>query len=426
MQITRTNKSPTEVTLRIVAEARDLEPIKRHVLGHFAEQVRIPGFRPGKAPLNLIEKNVDQKALQDEFMEHALNDLFRKAIQNQNIRPIGQPKVEIKKFVPFTMLEFEVETEALGDIKIADYKKIKLAKPKAEVTAQDVNEVLGSLRERSAERQEVKRPAKSGDEVIIDFAGKDAKGQPVAGADAKNYPLILGSKNFIPGFEEYLVGLKAGQDKEFSLTFPKDYGVAALQGKKVAFNVTINKVNELIEPKLDDAFAAKSGPFKTVAELKADIKKQLSLEKHQQADRQFEEQLVQEITAQSTVDVPKSLVDEQILRAEEEEKRNLTYRGQTWAEHLKEEGVTEEEHRERNRPNITQRVKAGLVLNEISQLEKIEVTPEELEIRMQILKGQYQDPQMQGELDKPENRDEIAGRIATEKTLAKLVSYDSK
>jgi len=412
--------------VNVAAEARDLEPIKKHVLGHFAADVRIPGFRAGKAPMNLIEKNIDQNALQEQFIDHALNDLFRKAIQSQNIRPVGEPIVQIKKFVPYTELEFEVETDALGEIKLADYKKIKLVKPKAEVTAKDVSEVLDSLRERSAERQAVSRPAKNGDEVIIDFAGKDDKGQPVSGADAKDYPLILGGNSFIPGFEEHLVGLKTGQKKEFSLDFPKDYGVAALQGKKVTFSVTINKVNELSPPKLDDAFAAKSGPFKTMAELKADIKKQLGVEKQQQADRDFEEKLVQEITAKSTVDVPKSLVDEQILRAEEEEKRNLTYRGQTWAEHLKEEGVTEEEHRERNRPNITERVKAGLVLNEISQLEKIEVTPEELEIRLQILKGQYQDPQMQGELDKAENRDEIAGRIATEKTLQKLVNYAGK
>jgi trigger factor len=202
--------------------------------------------------------------------------------------------------------------------------------------------------------------------------------------------------------------------------------VAALQSKEVTFKVDVKKVAELAEPKVDDGFAAKTGPFKNLAELKTDIKKQLSLERQQQADREFENQLVQAITAKSTVEAPKSLVDEQILRAEEEEKRNLTYRGQTWQEHLKEEGVTEEQHRERNRAQTEERVKAGLVLNEIAELEKIEVTPEELEIRLQILKGQYQDGAMQAELDKPENRQEIASRIMTEKTLAKLVEYVAK
>ncbi len=426
MQVTKTVKSPTEITLRVVAGAEELAPIKRHVLRHFAQQVKVPGFRSGKAPLNLLEKHVDQRALADEFMEHALNELYRRAATQEAVRPIGQPNVSIKKFVPFTTLEFEVETEALGKIKLPDYKKMKLAKPKVSVTAKDVDQVLQSLRQRQAERQEVKRPAKSGDELTIDFAGKDAKGQPVAGADGKDYPLLLGSDTFIPGFETNLVGLKAGQSKDFTLTFPKDYGVAALQNKKVTFSVTVKQVKELTEPKLDDAFAAKTGPFKTLAELRADVKKQLQIERQQQADRNYEEQLVQRIAAKTTMPVPKSLVDAQILRAEEEEKRNLAYRGQTWEEHLKEEGVTEEEHRERNRSSMEERVKGGLVLGEIADVEKVEVTPEELELRIQILKGQYQDPQMQAELDKPESRDDIANRMTTEKTLQKLVEYAQK
>lgn len=426
MQITRTNKGPTDIHLKITASEEELASIKRHVMGHFAREVKIPGFRTGKAPQYVIEKNIDQQALHNEFLEHAFNELYRRAVDQEKIRPIGQPKVELKKFVPFSQLEFDIETEALGPIKLADYKNIKLPKPKVEVAAKDINEVIKSLQERAAERREVKRAAKTGDELIIDFAGKDAVSQPVNGADGKDYPLVLGSKAFIPGFEDHVIGVKPGETKEFTVTFPKDYGVAALQSKKVTFTATVKKVSELAKPKLDDAFAAKAGPFKTLAELKADVKKQLAVERQQQADRQFEEQLIQTISAQSQLDVPKSLIDLHVLRAEEEEKRNLTYRGQTWQEHLKEENITEEQHRERERPNIEQRVKAGLVLNEISQLEKIEVTPEELEIRLQILKGQYQDPQMQGELDKPENRDEIAGRIATEKTFVKLVAYASK
>lgn len=426
MRVTKTNKGPTQATLSISADSADLQPIYRHVLGHFTKDLKIPGFRPGKAPAKLVEQHVDQKALADEFMEHAFNELYRRAVAQENVRPMGQPKVQLKKFVPFSQLDFEIEVETLGAMNLADYKKTKLAKPKATVEAKEVTDVLKSLQERMAERQEVKRPAKDGDEVIIDFSGKDDKGQPVNGAEGKDYPLLLGSKTFIPGFEEHLIGLKAAQDKEFTVSFPKDYGVSALRSKKVTFAVTVKKVNGMTPPKLDAAFATKAGPFKNLAELKADIKKQLGLEKQQQADREYENQVLQQISANSKVDLPKTLVDEQILRAEEEEKRDLTYRGQTWQEHLKEEGITEEAHRERQRPSIEERVKAGLILNEIAEREKIEVTPEELEVRMQVLKGQYQDPQMQAELDKPEARQDIANRIATEKTLQKLVDYASK
>lgn len=426
MQVSRSDKSPTETKITVQAGNAELEPIKNHVLGHFKGKVAIPGFREGHAPGDLLEKYVDPSRLMDEFMEHALNDLYRRAVLEQKLRPVGQPKVTIKKFVPYTDLEFDAEMEVIGPVKLPDYKKMKLAKPKVEVTAKDVNDVLTSLRQRAAERKDADRPAKNGDELIIDFAGTDAKGEPVSGADGKDYPLVLGSNTFIPGFEDKLVGSRAGETKEFAITFPKDYGVAALQSKKVTFKVEVKKVSELIEPKLDDALAKKIGPFKNLAELKADIKKQVLAERRQAAEQQYQNQLVNKIAEKSTVEIPASLIDQQVMAAEEEEKRNLAYRGQTWQEHLKEEGLTEEQHRQRQRPNAEQQVKGGIVLSEIAEREKLDVTPQELEIRLQILKGQYQDPAMQAELDKPANQQDIANRLLTEKTLAKLTEYASK
>ncbi len=220
--------------------------------------------------------------------------------------------------------------------------------------------------------------------------------------------------------------MSAGEQKTFPVTFPKDYQVSALAGKEVNFTVNVTKVQEVIEPKVDDEFAAKAGPFKTIAELKADIKKQLKQERENQAQREFENTLVRELASSSTVEAPESLIEEQIDRIESEEKQNLVYKGQTWEEHLKSEGVTAEQHREQKRAAATERVKMGLVLSAVAEAENLSVTPEELEIRLQILKGQYQDQQMQAELDKPENRQEIASRILTEKTLAKLTGYASK
>jgi trigger factor len=325
--------------------------------------------------------------------------------------------------VPFTELEFVVTVDVIGEINLGDYKKLKLEKPKTEVTADDIKDVIKSLQTRMAEKKDISRAAKTGDQVWIDFVGVDAKGQPVQGADGKDYPLVLGSNTFIPGFEPELVGLSAGEQKTFPVTFPKDYQVGALAGKEVNFTVTVTKVQEVIEPKADDEFAAKAGPFKTMAELKADIKKQLKQERENQAQREFENTLVRELAAQSTVEAPESLIEEQIDRIESEEKQNLVYKGQTWEEHLKSEGVTAEQHREQKRAAATERVKMGLVLSAVAEAENLSVTPEELEIRLQILKGQYQDQQMQTELDKPENRQEIASRILTEKTLAKLTGY---
>jgi trigger factor len=426
MKVTRTDNSATNVTMLINGDATDLAPIKRHVLTHFTDQVKVPGFRAGKAPAELVEKHVNQQRFLDEFMEHALNDLFVKAVEDNNIKPIGLPDVKLKKFVPYTELEFEATIDALGPVKLADYKNIKLAKPKVEATAKDVNDVIESLKNRLAERIDVDRPAKDGDEVNINFEGKDENGDAVAGADGKDYPLILGSKSFIPGFEENIVGMKAGETKEFKVTFPKDYSVAALQSKKVTFKVTANNVQELLEPKLDDEFAKKAGGAGTLKDLKDDIKKQVKSEKEFQAEQSYQNQLVQTITDKSKLEVPKTLVDDQIARMEEQEKQNLLYRGISWQEHLDQEGITEEQHRERQRPDAESRVKGGLVLSEIAKEEGLDVSAEEVEMRMQILRGQYQDPQMLAELDKPDNRRDIESRILTEKTLQKLVGYASK
>jgi trigger factor len=423
MQLSLTHNSDTQVTLTVIASETELQPLKDQILRRFQHDAKIPGFREGKAPLPLVEKSVAPAQLQTEFLEEAVNQMYIRAVNEKKLRPVANPEVTLKKFVPFTTLEFEAKVEIVGEIKLADYKKMKKTKPEVKVVAKDVNEVISALQKRAAEKKDIDRAAKADDQVWIDFKGVDAKGEPVKGADGKDYPLILGSNTFIPGFEDHVIGMKANDEKTFTLTFPKDYGVKALANKKVTFTVTATKVQEVIEPKVDDEFAAKVGPFKSAEELKDDVKKQLKLERQQEADRQFENELIQEITAKSKVAVPKVLVDEQIDRIEREERQNLVYRGQTWQEHLADEGVTEEQHREQKRSAAEERVKAGLVLSEISELEKIDITPEELEVRIQLLKGQYQDKLMQTELDKPEARREIASRILTEKTINKLVAY---
>lgn len=426
MHVSKETISPTKVKLTLAADQQQLDAVKKHVLADLAKQVKLQGFRPGKAPLELVEKNVDQNLLQTQFLEHAVNELYAAAVDEQRLRPVAQPEVNITKFVPFSTLEVTAEVEAVGEIKLGDYKNLRLPHPEVTVTEQDVDEVIDNLKLRAASREEVKRAAKDSDEVWIDFAGVDAKTKdPVAGADGKDYPLVLGSNTFIPGFEDNLAGLQAGDDKEFTITFPKDYGVKALQNKKVVFSVTVKKVQQVVEPKVDDAFAASVGPFKTVKELRADIRRQVEQERHYEADRQYENQLLEKVAEKTEVAIPDSLVEEEIDRIEAQEKQNTAYRGQTWQEHLDEEGLTAEAHREKNRPGAELRVKAGLVLGEIAEREGIRVTPEELEMRLQLLKGQYQDAAMQAELEKPENVRDIANRLLTEKTLDKLKSYSS-
>lgn len=424
MQITQKSLSPTKVELTISADQAFMDRVKDHVLGDLSKQVNMAGFRKGHAPKALIEKNVDQSTLQSQFLDHALNDLYGEAIVQEKLRPVAQPDVSVTKFVPFTDLEFKASVEVVGKVTLPDYKKIKIAKTVESVADKDVTAVLDDLRRRDAQKDEVQRAVKDGDEVVIDFVGIDAKTkEAIAGADGTDYPLPIGSNTFIPGFEPQLIGLKPGEGKSFDITFPKDYGAAELQGRKVNFTVTVKAVREVLLPKLDGKFASKVGPFKSVADLKADIKKQLKAEKENQAQRAFENELLATIAEKAKADIPDALIEDEIDRMEAEEKRNLVYRGQTWQEHLDAENKTEAEHRNGLREQAVARVKTGLVLGEVAEAEKITVDDAELDERIEQLKQQYNDEQMRAELSNPQNRRELMSRLLTEKTIERLAGY---
>ncbi len=422
MHVEKTTKSETEVTLVITATTEDLAPSKNKVLNRLAKNVKMPGFRAGKAPLQLVEQNIDPSTLQSEFLDEAMTDLYAKATEMEHVRPVTQPQVNIKKFVPFTTLEFEVTTNVIGPVKLGTYKGLKVAAEQKKVTAKDVDAMLETLRTRMSEKKSVTRAAKSGDEAVIDFKGVDDKGAPVSGAEGTGYPLQLGSNSFIPGFEDNLIGLKAGEEKTFTLKFPKDYGVKALASKDVTFTVTITTLNELVLPALDDKLAAQAGPFKTIEDLKADIKTQLENEAAQESLRAKQNDVIGQVVQKSTVAIPDGLVEQQAIYELDELRRNITYRGQTYEEFLESEGTTEEKYKkEVITPRAHEQVKTGIVLSEIADKEGLVVTPEELEVQMQILKGQYTDSTMQAELDKPEARRDIASRMLSQKVVTFLV-----
>lgn len=427
MQSVKKQLSPTKVELTISADQAFLDRVKDHVLGDLAKNVNLAGFRKGHAPKALVEKNLDQATLQSQFLDHAINDLYVEAMSEEKLRPVAQPEVNMTKFVPFTTLEFKATVEVVGKVTLPDYKKIKMAKTVEATTDKDVTGVLDDLRRRDSTKKDVKRESQDGDEVVIDFTGVDAKTkEAISGAAGTDYPLTLGSNSFIPGFEPELIGLKAGAEKTFDVTFPKDYGTKELQGKKVSFTVKVQTVRAQELPKLDDAFAATVGPFKSLAELKSDIKKQIQTEKENQAQRTLENNLLARIAEEAKADIPTVLVDEEIERMEAEEKRNLVYRGQTWQEHLDAEGKNDAQHKEGLRESAEARVKTGLVLGEVAEAEGINVTDAELTERISQLRQQYTDKQMQDELDKPENRRDLGSRIITEKTIAKLIGYAGK
>ncbi len=425
MKYTIKNLSDTKVLISVSLAPGELKKSKDIALRKLGKQVKVAGFRPGKTPPAVVEKNIDKNALNDEVVQQSVNSFTRDIFDEKKITPLDQPKVEIVKFVPDQELEYTVELEVLPGIKLGDYKKLKVKKAEIVVTKEEEAEVIERMRSGMSAKNAVKRPAKNGDEVVMDFDGKKG-GKPVVGASGRDIPLGLGSNTYIPGFEAGLIGKKVGDKFDLPLTFPKDYHQKDLSGAKVVFTIEVKAVKEVVVPKLDDEFASRCGPFKTVAELKKDVKRELTEQKEREAANRLKDSLVEQLVKGSEVPVPEVLVSDQIASLERDFVQNLVYRGMTLEDYLKQEGKTKEEWLKSDlRDQAVRRVEVGLALAELSKVEDITATKEELENRLAELIKHYNDPKMQAQLDTPEARQDIANRLITEKTVDRLVELNT-
>ncbi len=428
MQTTLESISPTLVKLTVTGDEHELGLAKKQAVENLGRNVRLAGFRTGTAPQALVEKQLDPNALAEETLNLAVNALYSSALTKEKLRAVKNPEVNITAFVPYTQVTFTASVEVIGPVKLGKYKGLKATKEPAKVSAKDVYDVLDRLKNQLATKDEVNRPAKGGDEVVIDFKGVDAKtGEPISGADGQDYPLVLGSKSFIPGFEDKLIGAQTDSETTFDIVFPEDYGVKDLQKKKVTFRVSVKSIHERKLPALDDAMAKLVGPFNSLKELKADIKKELSQTAEREAEVKLQNELVEQVVKASQVDIPDVLVNEEAERLEREERQNAAYSGLTWSEYLKRNNLTDETFKTLSKDQAEARIKTGLVLGEIASLENVSLSKAELDAKLTELRTMYaSDPAMQGELDKPENQEDIKNRLMVEKTVNLLVSLNSQ
>lgn len=428
MKTTVKNLSDTKVELTIVLDKSELAAAEQVALSKLAKNVKVAGFRAGKVPASVAAKNVSPEALAEQTLEDALSKAVAEAYAAENIQALDRPAVEVKKFVPGSELEFTAESEILPKVTLGDYKKLKVADTKVSVTAKEIDEVIERMRTGSAEKVEVSRAAKLGDDATIDFIGKK---DDVAfeGGTGNDHTLTLGSNSFIPGFEEGIVGKKPGETFDLALEFPKDYHSADLKGAKVVFTTTLKALKESKLPELDDKFAASAGEFKTVAELKADIKKELTAQKEREAGEKLKDELVKQLIEVSTVPTPDILVKDQEESIERDMTQNLMYQGVTLDQYLaNKKFATKEVWLDKEvQPAAVNRVKAGLALAELSKVEKITASEKELDEHVEMYKKQYaNNPEAVKQFATAEARRDIANRLLTEKTVDRLVELNSK
>ena len=426
METTLKYLSDTKVALTITVGALELGEAEQVALVKLSKTTKVPGFREGKVPASIVAKHVNPQALQEQILDDAISRAVAEAFVREKLQPLDRPNVEVKKFVPGEILEFTADVEVLPKVELGDYKKLAAKQEKVTVTAKEVDETLERMRAGQATKTEVTRAAQEGDEVVIDFVGKK---DDVAfdGGTATDYTLKLGAGQFIPGFEEGIVGNKLDETFDLNLDFPKDYHSSDLAGTKVVFTVTLKKILESTLPEVNDEFAKNAGPFESLKELKDDIKHELTKQKEQTGGEKFKDALITELVEKSKVPVPEILVEDQMRSIERDFEQNLMYQGLAIESYLNTNGFKDiEEWREKEvRPTALKRVQAGLVLAELTNAEKVNATDAEIDEHVEVHKQQYlSNPEALKQFETPEVRRDIANHFITEKTIQHLVELN--
>ncbi len=419
-----TKKAPSQVTLTISVDEQFIAPYKQAVLKRLKKDLKVPGFRPGMAPDNLAEKELGEARVQADVLDEVIMHAYSRAVRDEKLETVASPKISLKKFVPYTDLEFEAEAPIMPKIAF-DLKKLKVKPLEAKLDKKDIEETLQAMQKQAAKKSEKKGAIANGDEVTFDFTGV-REGKPVEGAAATNHVLVIGSKQFIPGFEDNLIGLKKGDDKKFTVTFPKDYHAKDLAGKDVEFTVKIHKIEQIELPKLDDAWAKTMGPVKTLAELKKDIEKTLLSQKQAEVTKQYENQVLEAAITQAKFEAPASLVEEQANHLRSETEENLKNSGLDLDKYLEIQKRSREDFEKELKSESEKRVKLGLLLRQLIADQKIAVSDAEIDGEIQIMKEQYSDPQMLEHIEHDHFREDVRNHLLTTKAMNVLVEAAAK
>jgi len=420
----------------VTVEAEAVEKQLNARLQQVGQNAKIPGFRPGKVPANILKQRYGQQVM-GEVIERAVNDSSQQVIKDKDLRLASQPKIEITNFDEGKPLEFSMKVELFPEMPDVDFEKLKLERYVFDVEDKDIDEGLDRLAEANPQPKAIDkaRASKLGDVVLIDFLGK-VDGTPFDGGKAEGFTLELGSGQFIPGFEEQVVGLKPGEEKVITVNFPENYHSEELKGKEATFDIKLHEIQEKVKPEVDEEFAKSLG-FKDLSTLRDKVKEQLERDFGSFIRNHMKKQLFDELDGKITVDLPESLMEQEfksiwdkIEKAKKEGDEEL-------------KGKSDEELKKEYEEVAARRVKLGLFLADISSKQGLSVSQDELrqavmdQARMfpgqeqQIVQFYQQNPQhiqeLQGPLLEEKAVDYVLGKVKfddNKKTLEELLEID--
>lgn len=410
LKVEKLDNNMAKLTIEVPAE--DLEKALQKAYLKQKKQISLPGFRKGKVPRQMIEKMYGPEIFYDDAANEIIPEEYGKAYDESDLDIVSRPEINVVQIEKGKSFIFTADVATKPEVKLGEYKGLKAEKFSTRVTAKEIDEKINEEATKNARTVTVDAPAKDGDEVIIDFEGF-IDGEAFEGGKGENYPLVLGSNSFIPGFEEQLVGKKADEEVEVKVSFPEEYHAEELKGKEAIFKCKIHEVKTKELPEIDDEFAAEVSEFDTLEEYKADIKTKLKEEKEKEGKTKQEDQVVNEAVKNATYDIPKPMIDSQVMQMADDFAQRMQSQGLSMEQYFQFTGMTSEKMIEDMRPQAIKRIETRLVLEAIAKAEDIQVSDEKIDEEIKKMAETYkmefdQLKELMGDNEKKQMKEDMA------------------
>ena len=422
MNVTATPGPRSSVKLDIELPAERLTRAVDASVRHLSRRTKVPGFRPGKAPRFMLDRVLGPGAVLEDAVDHLVQDAYRDALVEKAILPLDQAKIEVEQAEEGKPLVFNATLHVRPEVELGDYRHFNFRPEIEEITDATVDRVVDELRDQNATLAPVEdRAAKKGDYAVIGYTGS-RDGTAFPGGSAERMPLILGEERLIPGFEDHITGLRAGERAEFDVSFPDDYAEAELAGKPAHFEVELKELREKILPELNDEFAASMGDYADLAALRVDVRKRLERNALDSARHTFSDRIIEYAVANATMDLPDILIDQEVEVMHDEFRATLARQRISQDAYLKATNQSEEDLHKEFRPRAEQRVKVLIVLSKIAEVEGITVTDDAVEAEVERARQRYAgDARLIGYFESERGRNFIRSTLRRSKVVEYLV-----
>ena len=382
-------QNANEIKLELTVEAEKFDEAIKKVYFKSAKYFNIPGFRKGKAPIQIVEKYYGKEIFYEDAFNEVAGEALEEAVKENNLEVVSRPDIEVTQIEKGKDLIFTAIMQTKPEAKLGKYKGIEIKKIEYNVSDEDIEHELSHMQEHNSRLISVEdRPVESGDITTINFEGF-VNGEAFEGGKAENYDLEIGSNSFIPGFEDQIIGMTLEEEKDIKVTFPEEYFSKDLAGKEATFKVKVNEIKKKELPKLDDEFAKDVSEFDTLKELKEDIKAKKEKQNKEREKYETQDAVIKAVCENIKVDIPSGMVETEVENMVKDIENRLSYQGLKLDQYLQMMGKTEEEMKKEYEPQAIEAIKSRLALEAVIKEEKIEATEKEIEEKMKEMAKNY-------------------------------------